>query len=101
MILDGEPLLHPEYPAQVLVDLPRAMTLGATRKELSHSRLLYGAKDQLITLAPAAQTSFSMHISANLSDFPLSLEHRLSSRITGQAVHPSCESPDNLKIPKR
>jgi hypothetical protein len=71
--------LHPEYAAEILVDLARAMTLGAARKELSHLRLLHSPKDELISLAAAAQTSFSMHISANCADFSLSLEHVLSS----------------------
>jgi hypothetical protein len=67
--------LHPEDAPQVLVDFPRAMTLGASHKELSHMGLLYGAKHELITLAATAGAGFSMHISANRPDFPLSLEH--------------------------
>jgi hypothetical protein len=64
------------------------MALGAAHKQLSHVRLLYSAKHELITLAATAGACFAMHISANRSDFPLSLEHGRSSRTIGQDFAP-------------
>jgi hypothetical protein len=64
------------------------MALGAAHKQLSHVRLLYSAKHELITLAAAARAGFAMHISANRSDFSFSLEHGRSSRTIGQDFAP-------------
>ena len=95
-------VLHPEDAPEVLVDFPRPMTLGAAHEQLSHIRLLYSAKHELVTLATAAGAGFAMHISANRADFPLSLEHRLFSRTIGPRLCTHLrKGTAHLKIPKR
>ena len=80
-LVDG---LHPENAPEVFVDLTRTMTLGASRKELSHLRMLHASEDELIAPASATGAGLSMHISSNGSDFSLLLEHRLPSTKTGK-----------------
>jgi hypothetical protein len=78
-------VLHPEDAPEVLINFPRAMTLGAPGKELPHMRMLHGSKDELVAPTATAGTGLSMHISPNRSDLSLLLEHGFPPQETGQA----------------
>lgn len=67
--------LHPQNPAEVFVNAPRALALGAPGEELSRLSRHLAFEDQLIGPAAAAGAGLSMKLSPNRPNFSELLVH--------------------------